>query len=317
MAAPGPRVFRAALCGGYCCLLLCAQLAVAGKGAQGFGRGALIRLNTWPAVQGGCKQLELCERCVEGDRAHNFSGCVWQQCRLQEPGHCVAQAEVVKEGCSVYNRSESCPGSPVIPEAHSSGFDGASFIGGVVLVLSLQVVAFFVLRFLKAKDSTYQTLSAEPHCVFVPTCCQQGGEPVGDGSGKSSASLGPWAGARLCESVVSSEKGAVRGSVCQSDPLGPGLHTEGKEDSEAALLATLWALGVGKSLAICFWPLWKLSRLSTQSLTSPPVLGLPPTAENIPQPPRVSSVDPAGPLSLVPGVCAASSYQLSLGSPPK
>nr|XP_040144121.1 CD164 sialomucin-like 2 protein isoform X4 [Ictidomys tridecemlineatus]XP_040144122.1 CD164 sialomucin-like 2 protein isoform X4 [Ictidomys tridecemlineatus] len=173
MAAPGPRVFRAALCGGYCCLLLCAQLAVAGKGAQGFGRGALIRLNTWPAVQGGCKQLELCERCVEGDRAHNFSGCVWQQCRLQEPGHCVAQAEVVKEGCSVYNSSESCPaahhhptyepktittGSPVIPEAHSSGFDGASFIGGVVLVLSLQAVAFFVLRFLKAKDSTYQTL---------------------------------------------------------------------------------------------------------------------------------------------------------------
>lgn len=48
-------------------------------------------------------------------------------------------------------------GSPV-PEAHSPGFDGASFIGGMVLVLSLQAVAFFVLRFLKAKDSTYQTL---------------------------------------------------------------------------------------------------------------------------------------------------------------
>lgn len=49
-------------------------------------------------------------------------------------------------------------GSPPVPEAHSPGFDGASFIGGVVLVLSLQAVAFFVLRFLKAKDSTYQTL---------------------------------------------------------------------------------------------------------------------------------------------------------------
>ncbi|XP_008584554.1 PREDICTED: CD164 sialomucin-like 2 protein [Galeopterus variegatus] len=85
----------------------------------------------------------------------------------------MAQAEVVKEGCSVYNRSESCPaahhhptsepktittGSPQVPEAHSPGFDGASFIGGVVLVLSLQAVAFFVLRFLKVKDSTYQTL---------------------------------------------------------------------------------------------------------------------------------------------------------------
>lgn len=49
-------------------------------------------------------------------------------------------------------------GSPPVPEAQNPGFDGASFIGGVVLVLSLQAVAFFVLRFLKAKDSTYQTL---------------------------------------------------------------------------------------------------------------------------------------------------------------
>ena len=29
---------------------------------------------------------------------------------LSPLGHCVDQAEVVKEGCSVYNHSESCPG---------------------------------------------------------------------------------------------------------------------------------------------------------------------------------------------------------------
>lgn len=35
-----------------------------------------------------------------------------------------------------------------------------------------------------------------------------------------------------------------------SDSLGPGLHTEGKEeDAEAALLATFWALGWEK-----LWP---------------------------------------------------------------
>ncbi|NP_001258188.1 CD164 sialomucin-like 2 protein isoform X1 [Rattus norvegicus] len=171
MAAPGPRALRAALCGGCCCLLLCAQLVLAGKGARGFGRGALLHLNIWPAAHGGCKHLGHCERCV--DRAHNSSICVWQQCGPEEPGHCVAHTEVVKEGCSVYNHSESCPashhhsteepktsttGSPPIPEDHSPGFDGASFIGGIVLVLSLQATAFFVLRFLKAKDSTYQTL---------------------------------------------------------------------------------------------------------------------------------------------------------------
>ncbi|XP_059731977.1 CD164 sialomucin-like 2 protein isoform X2 [Bos javanicus] len=109
MAAPGPRALRAALCGGCCCLLLCAQLAVAGKGARGFGRGALLRVNIWPAVRVACKQLKPCEHCVEGNRAHNLSSCVWEQCRPEEPGHCVAQSEVVKEGCSIYNRSESCP----------------------------------------------------------------------------------------------------------------------------------------------------------------------------------------------------------------
>ncbi|XP_014318565.1 CD164 sialomucin-like 2 protein isoform X1 [Myotis lucifugus] len=109
MALPGPRALRAALCGGCCCLLLCAQLAVPGKGARGFGRGALLRMNIWPAVRGSCKQLKLCEHCVEEDRAHNLSGCVWEQCRPEEPGHCVDQAEVTPEGCSVYNHSESCP----------------------------------------------------------------------------------------------------------------------------------------------------------------------------------------------------------------
>ncbi|XP_047646930.1 CD164 sialomucin-like 2 protein isoform X3 [Phacochoerus africanus] len=149
MAAPGPRALRAALCGGCCYLLLCAQLAVAGKGARGFGRGALLRMNIWPAVRGTCKQLKLCEHCVEGNRAHNLSGCVWEQCRLEEPAvhhHPTNEPKTVT--------TESPPG----PEDHSPGFDGASFIGGVVLVLSLQTVAFFALRFLKAKDSTYQTL---------------------------------------------------------------------------------------------------------------------------------------------------------------
>lgn len=39
MAAPGPRALRAALCGGCCCLLLCAQLAVAGNADQDLVEG--------------------------------------------------------------------------------------------------------------------------------------------------------------------------------------------------------------------------------------------------------------------------------------
>lgn len=44
------------------------------------------------------------------------------------------------------------------PELHPPGFDTASFIGGMVLVLCLQAVAFFLFKFIKSKDSTYQTL---------------------------------------------------------------------------------------------------------------------------------------------------------------
>lgn len=44
------------------------------------------------------------------------------------------------------------------PEFHPPGFDTASFIGGIVLVLCIQAVAFFIIKFIKSKDSTYQTL---------------------------------------------------------------------------------------------------------------------------------------------------------------
>ncbi|KAL8220697.1 UNVERIFIED_CONTAM: hypothetical protein K2H54_052539 [Gekko kuhli] len=56
------------------------------------------------------------------------------------------------------------------PEFHPAGFDSASFIGGIVLVLSIQAVIFFVIKFLRSKDSTYQTLpKVEPqHIPFLP-----------------------------------------------------------------------------------------------------------------------------------------------------
>ncbi|XP_049631055.1 CD164 sialomucin-like 2 protein [Suncus etruscus] len=151
MAALGHRTLQAAICGGCCCLLLCAQLAVAG----------------------GCKHLKLCEHCVQKNGAHNLSGCVWEQCQLQEPGHCVTRAEAVKEGCSLYNHSASCSAahhhptyepkimtteSPLGPESGGPEFDSASFIGGIMLVLSVQTMIFFIVRFLKAKNNPYETL---------------------------------------------------------------------------------------------------------------------------------------------------------------
>ncbi|XP_013921093.1 PREDICTED: CD164 sialomucin-like 2 protein [Thamnophis sirtalis] len=110
-------------------------------------------------------------------------------------GSCVKNGEALKEKCSFFNTTVSCEerklttttehphpttkappkpsskepkiptlgsttGSPetLPPEFYPAGFDSASFIGGIVLVLSIQAVAFFVVKFLRSKDNTYQTL---------------------------------------------------------------------------------------------------------------------------------------------------------------
>ncbi|XP_068609781.1 sialomucin core protein 24 isoform X2 [Brachionichthys hirsutus] len=44
------------------------------------------------------------------------------------------------------------------PEPRRNTFDAASFIGGVVLVLGLQAVIFFLYKFCKSKDRNYHTL---------------------------------------------------------------------------------------------------------------------------------------------------------------
>ncbi|NWU04887.1 MUC24 protein, partial [Cephalopterus ornatus] len=44
------------------------------------------------------------------------------------------------------------------PPARKSTFDAASFIGGIVLVLGLQAVIFFLYKFCKSKDRNYHTL---------------------------------------------------------------------------------------------------------------------------------------------------------------
>ncbi|NXM74917.1 MUC24 protein, partial [Serilophus lunatus] len=44
------------------------------------------------------------------------------------------------------------------PASRKSTFDAASFIGGIVLVLGLQAVIFFLYKFCKSKDRNYHTL---------------------------------------------------------------------------------------------------------------------------------------------------------------
>ncbi|XP_009948857.1 PREDICTED: sialomucin core protein 24 [Leptosomus discolor] len=44
------------------------------------------------------------------------------------------------------------------PSPRKSTFDAASFIGGIVLVLGVQAVVFFLYKFCKSKDRNYHTL---------------------------------------------------------------------------------------------------------------------------------------------------------------
>ncbi|XP_042296435.1 CD164 sialomucin-like 2 protein isoform X2 [Sceloporus undulatus] len=128
-----------------------------------------------PSPQTGeCKELESCDKCLEGVASQNITNCMWMFCQESQEkpgtGRCVEKGEEAKEKCSFFNITTMCEGttagSPPLtgsPEFRPPGFDSASFIGGIVLVLSIQAVLFFVMKFLRSKDSTYQTLPP-PFC---------------------------------------------------------------------------------------------------------------------------------------------------------
>ncbi|KAI2652881.1 CD164 sialomucin-like 2 protein [Labeo rohita] len=62
-------------------------------------------------------------------------------------------------GCSVYNETGMCQtDSGSTDGGGKASFDLSSFIGGIILVLVLQAGAFFAMRFLKTKDSSYETM---------------------------------------------------------------------------------------------------------------------------------------------------------------
>ncbi|XP_053566600.1 sialomucin core protein 24 [Bombina bombina] len=59
---------------------------------------------------------------------------------------------------STTNSTNTTPVIPTTPSPKKGTFDAASFIGGIVLVLGLQAVIFFIYKFCKAKDRNYHTL---------------------------------------------------------------------------------------------------------------------------------------------------------------
>ncbi|XP_009469178.1 PREDICTED: CD164 sialomucin-like 2 protein [Nipponia nippon] len=187
MAPPCAGALRCALL----CALLCAQGPDPTRADLGLGDGCWPCPHPFPpALAGECGELRSCEACMAGTASHNATSCIWVGCGSpEEPemGSCVQRGAAARETCVLYNTSTLCgalkspteepPWShskePVThsprttttsapltgsPEFHPPSFDTASFIGGIVLVLSVQAVVFFIIKFIKSKDSTYQTL---------------------------------------------------------------------------------------------------------------------------------------------------------------
>ncbi|XP_016330527.1 sialomucin core protein 24-like [Sinocyclocheilus anshuiensis] len=113
-------------------------------------------------------------KCVNGSAENQTVGCISMNCTEPTPAPSVSPttnatinatttapttAVVPTQNSTVTNVTSASPTPAPSPSpSKSSTFDAASFIGGIVLVLGLQAVIFFLYKFCKSKDRNYHTL---------------------------------------------------------------------------------------------------------------------------------------------------------------
>ncbi|XP_023506673.2 sialomucin core protein 24 [Equus caballus] len=137
-----------------------------------------------------CESRNSCVSCF--DTSVSNATCFWIECKEANKSYC---SNLTVSECEVVNRTEFCsaptptplptnstaktttpPSSstasttattsgttnttltPTPQPARKSTFDAASFIGGIVLVLGVQAVIFFLYKFCKSKERNYHTL---------------------------------------------------------------------------------------------------------------------------------------------------------------
>ncbi|KAJ7418285.1 sialomucin core protein 24 [Willisornis vidua] len=115
-----------------------------------------------PSGEGICGNFSDCTSCITKDSS--LADCNWIKCGGDKGEMCVNKTEAaakndtceIVENCSC--TSATVTSTPSTPAPRKSTFDAASFIGGIVLVLGLQAVIFFLYKFCKSKDRNYHTL---------------------------------------------------------------------------------------------------------------------------------------------------------------
>ncbi|XP_037014908.2 sialomucin core protein 24 [Artibeus jamaicensis] len=134
-----------------------------------------------------CENRNSCISCVNASNTIANTTCFWMECKGKS--YCSHNSTVTD--CQVVNGTDFChaptvapsptnstaktttvpssstatvPGStnttltPTSQPMRKSTFDAASFIGGIVLVLGVQAVIFFLYKFCKSKERNYHTL---------------------------------------------------------------------------------------------------------------------------------------------------------------
>uniref|UniRef100_A0A2R8MPJ4 CD164 molecule n=1 Tax=Callithrix jacchus TaxID=9483 RepID=A0A2R8MPJ4_CALJA len=134
-----------------------------------------------------CEGRNSCISCLNASAVNTT--CFWIECK-QDESFCSHNSTVVD--CQVVNTTNFCSGkysywllgtkptvqpspsttsktvttsgttnttvTPTSQPVRKSTFDAASFIGGIVLVLGVQAVIFFLYKFCKSKERNYHTL---------------------------------------------------------------------------------------------------------------------------------------------------------------
>ncbi|XP_064454044.1 sialomucin core protein 24 isoform X2 [Mirounga angustirostris] len=118
-----------------------------------------------------CENHNSCVSCL--NVSLDTPPCFWIDCKA-EKSYCSHNTTV--SDCQVVNGTQFCSApeptlmptnstgttnttlSPTSQPGRKSTFDAASFIGGIVLILGVQAVIFFLYKFCKSKERNYHTL---------------------------------------------------------------------------------------------------------------------------------------------------------------
>ncbi|KAF6364190.1 CD164 molecule [Rhinolophus ferrumequinum] len=119
-----------------------------------------------------CEHRNSCVSCVN-ESTDTANTCFWMACK---EGKSYCSHNSTTASCQVVNSTDFCVEPTIAPlPTNSTGttnttltptsqpirkstFDAASFIGGIVLVLGVQAVIFFLYKFCKSKERNYHTL---------------------------------------------------------------------------------------------------------------------------------------------------------------